>query len=150
MLKHITIAIVAAIVATLGTLRLAGDSGELDQVALNELSMHLANHAAVLSDSSPATFRITEELEQDAWLGGVARDGSPRPGPADDDKPLEDSANSICFLTKVEVTAVDGQEDTVSCGITIDDFTGWWQVNAIQGDGSHASVRCNARCLVWE
>ena len=149
MLKQVAVALVTAIVATIGTLKIAGNDQPAEQATLDQLSAHLGEHAAAFADASPG-FRFTEELEQDAWLRGMSRDGSPRPGPADDAKPLEDSANSICFLTKVEFTGQNEQGDTTSCQVSIDDFTGWWQVRAIQGDGTDASVACNARCLVWE
>ena len=103
-----------------------------------------------LENSKPLTISFTEELPQDAWLRGINRDGSPRPGPADDEKPLVDASNSVCFLTKVDIQGMNGPEDAASCEISIDEFTNWWQVHAIQGDGTDASVYCNARCIVWE
>jgi hypothetical protein len=153
MLKQILVIAATAVVATLLTLRFAPQDAGPEQSAVEQLSAHIAAHESDDSGDAGGTtpgFTITEELEQDAWLRGMSRDGSPRPGPADDAKPLANSSNSICFLTKVEFTGLGDQEDTTSCKITIDDFTGWWQVNAIQADGTDASVACNARCLIWE
>ena len=73
------------------------------------------------------------ESEQDAWLQGANRDGSPRPGPADDQKPLADASNSLCFLTKVEIEGMDGPEDLAACSVQVDEFTNWWQVHATPG-----------------
>ena len=65
-------------------------------------------------------------------------------------KILTNAANSACFLTHVEISGIQGPEDKNSCEITIDDFTGFWQVNASTGDGTQSELYCNARCVVWE
>jgi hypothetical protein len=94
--------------------------------------------------AAPAlTLRYTDELVEDGWVDGARTPGT-------DLKPLENAANSICFLTKIELKGVQGPDDTSSCSIGIDDFTGYWQVSAAVGDGSKSAVRCNARCLIWE
>lgn len=107
--------------------------------------------AAQLADGGVGT-RITfvGESEQDAWLRGTNRDGSLRPGPADDQKPLVDASNSLCFLTKVEIEGMDGPEDVATCSIQVDEFTNWWQVHATQGEGTDASIACNAMCIALE
>jgi hypothetical protein len=133
-MKSALIAVVAALATSLIVLQLTNQTQETDQP----------------ENAAPITLSFTEELQQDAWLRGINRDGSPRPGPADDEKPLVDASNSMCFLTKVEIQGMDGAEDTASCEISIDEFTNWWQVHAIQGDGTDASVACNARCVIWE
>ncbi len=150
MLNQIVVVLVTAVIATLITLQFSNSGQQPDQAALEQLSTHIASHEAAAPSGSPVSFRFTEELGEDAWLRGKARDGSPRPGPADDAKPIADSANSICYLTKVELTGMDGQEDTTSCKISIDEFTGWWQIHATQGEGTDSSVSCNGRCLVWD
>jgi hypothetical protein len=83
----------------------------------------------------------TEDLIEDGW---VAR------APGADHKPLAPAANSVCYLTKIEIKGIQGPEDGSSCTIGIDDFTGFWQVTAAVGEGGRSEVRCNARCLVWE
>jgi hypothetical protein len=89
------------------------------------------------------SFRVTEELIEDGWVDATRAAGA-------DHKPLEHSANSICFLTKIEIKGVQGPEDANSCTIGVDEFTGYWQVTAEVAEGGHSAVRCNARCLVWE
>jgi hypothetical protein len=93
------------------------------------------------TDVKAPVLRYTEELVEDGW---VAR------APGADHKPLEPAANSICYLTKIEIKGIQGPEDASSCSIGIDDFTGYWQVTAAIGEGGRSEVRCNARCLVWE
>jgi hypothetical protein len=98
--------------------------------------------AAATGPRSPA-FRVTDELIEDGWVDATRAAGA-------DQKPLEHAANSICFLTKIEIKGVQGPEDANSCAIGVDEFTGYWQVTAEVAEGGHSQVRCNARCLVWE
>jgi len=93
--------------------------------------------------TGPRAFRVTDELIEDGWVDGSRTAGA-------DHKPLEHSASSICFLTKIEIKGVQGPEDANSCTIGIDEFTGYWQVTATVAEGGRSEVRCNARCLVWE
>lgn len=145
-MKSALIAVGAALVASLLTLQLAGGNRGLDAAAVDE------RVAAALADNSvtPLAIDFTAESDEDSWLRGVNRNGSPRPGPATHQNSLIPAENSVCFLTKVEFQAMNGPEDLNACSVTVDDFTGWWQVNATQGDGSDSSLRCNARCIVWE
>jgi hypothetical protein len=101
----------------------------------------LQSGVGVAEPAAAPTFRHTDELVEDGW---VAR------GPGADQKPLERAANSICYLTKVEIKGIRGPEDASSCAIGIDDFTGFWQVTAAVAEGGQSEIRCNARCLVWE
>lgn len=142
-------AIVIAVAASLATLYFAGASAELDNAAIEKLAAQLAASETMQTEFKMRVFNFTEPSEQDSWLRGAARDGSPRPGPAVDEKPLADADNSVCFLTKVEFEGVTNGNNA-SCHISIDEFTGWWQINAEQGDGSVGSVACNARCVVWD
>ena len=144
-------AVAAALIASILTYLFTGQgqgtgSGEMEglQSQVSELA------AQIPTGAGAGQLTIIEESEQDAWLRGANRDGSPRPGPADDQKPLADASNSLCFLTKVEIEGMDGPEDVATCSIQVDEFTNWWQVHATQGDGTDASVSCNARCIVWE
>ena len=142
-------AVAAALIASILTWLFTGQgtgSGEMEglQSQVSELAAQISNEGGAVQ------LTIIEESEQDAWLRGANRDGSPRPGPADDQKPLADASNSLCFLTKVEIEGMDGPEDVATCSIQVDEFTNWWQVHATQGDGTDASVSCNARCIVWE
>lgn len=101
-----------------------------------------ASNAPAATTGAPR-FRVTDELIEDGWVDAARTAGA-------DQKPLEHSANSICFLTKIEIKGVQGPEDANSCKIGIDEFTGYWQVTAEVAEGGHSQVRCNARCLVWE
>ena len=91
----------------------------------------------------PISLRYTDEPAEDSWVDGARAAGV-------DDRSLSDASNSICFLTKIEIKAFQGPEDSGTCRIAVDDFTGFWQVTADVPEGSRAQVRCNARCLVWE
>lgn len=145
-MKSALIAIGAALLASVLTLQFAGGQGGLDVAAVDE------RVAAALADSAitPRVISFTAESAEDSWLQGRNRDGSPRPGPSNHQNPLIEAENAVCFLTKVEFQDMSGAEDTNACSVSIDEFTGWWQVNAILGDGSDSSLRCNARCVVWE
>ena len=150
-MKSAMTAVAAALIASILTYLFTGQgqgtgSGEMEglQSQVSELATHIS------AGGGAVQLTIIEESEQDAWLRGANRDGSPRPGPADDQKPLVDASNSLCFLTKVEIEGMDGPEDVATCSVQVDEFTNWWQVHATQGDGTDASVACNARCIVWE
>ena len=91
----------------------------------------------------PLTLSYTVEPTEDSWVDGARSTGA-------DDRLLSDAGHSICFLTKVEVSGIQSPEDTGTCRIAVDDFTGFWKVTADVPEGSRAEMRCNARCLVWE
>jgi hypothetical protein len=147
--KEILGGIVIAVVASLATLFFVASDPEFDDAAIEKLAGKLASSETMRAEFKPRMISFTEPSDQDSWLKGAARDGSPRPGPAVDEKPLADASNAVCFLTKVEFEGVtDG--NGAGCHISIDEFTGWWQINAEQGDGSVGSAACNARCIVWE
>ena len=150
-MKSAITAIAAALIASALTYLFTGQGQEAGGADVEGLQAQVSEIAAQISvDGGARQLTVVGESEQDAWLRGTNRDGSPRPGPADDQKPLVDASNSLCFLTKVEIEGMDGPEDVASCSIVVDEFTNWWQVHATQGDGTNASVACNARCIVWE
>ena len=150
-MKSAITAIAAALIASALTYLFTGQGQEAGGADVEGLQAQVSEIAAQISaDGGARQLTVVGESEQDAWLRGTNRDGSPRPGPADDQKPLVDASNSLCFLTKVEIEGMDGPEDVASCRIAVDEFTNWWQVHATQGDGTNASVACNARCIVWE
>ncbi|MDE2958618.1 MAG: hypothetical protein OXU28_01005 [Chloroflexota bacterium] len=150
-MKSAMIAVAAALIASVLTWLFTGQGQGAGSGELAGLQSQISELAAQVSTGGGAMqLTIIEESEQDAWLRGANRDGSPRPGPADDQKPLADASNSLCFLTKVEIEGMDGPEDVATCSVQVDEFTNWWQVHATQGDGTDASVACNARCIVWE
>lgn len=154
-MRSIVIAVAAALLASVITYLFAAGGQGAGPAEVASLQAEIADIAALVSGGSESangsmTISVIGESEQDAWLRGTNRDGSPRPGPADDQKPLVDASNALCFLTKVRIEGMDGPEDMAQCSISVDEFTNWWQVHAIQGEGTEASVSCNARCLVWE
>jgi hypothetical protein len=92
---------------------------------------------------APLSLRYTVEPAEDSWVDGARAAGA-------DDRVLSSAENSICFLTKIEVKGFQGPEDSGTCRIAVDDFTGFWQVTADVPEGSRAEIRCNARCLTWD
>jgi hypothetical protein len=98
---------------------------------------------AAAATAVPISLRYTDEPAEDSWVDGARSAGA-------DDRALSSAANSICFLTKVEIQGLQGSEDSGTCRVAVDDFTGFWQVTADVPEGSRAEIRCNARCLVWE
>jgi hypothetical protein len=126
--------------------------GVVIAVIASLVTLQLTKSNAIASEATraPVVISFTEPSEQDAWVTGVARNGELRLGEEIDEKPLADSANSVCFLTKVEIKGQNDSGDITSCYVSLDEFTGWWQINAEKGEGSDASVACNARCIIWE
>ena len=150
-MKSAITAIAAALIASALTYLFTGQGQGAGGADVEGLQAQIGEIAAQMAaDGGGQQFVIVGESEQDAWLRGANRDGSPRPGPADDQKPLADASNSLCFLTKVEIEGMDGPEDVATCSIQVDEFTNWWQVHATQGEGTDASISCNARCIAWE
>jgi len=150
-MKSATIAIAAALIASVLTYLFTGQGQGTGGTELEQLQAQISEIAAQMAaDGGGQQFAIVAESEQDAWLRGTNRDGSLRAGPADDQKPLADASNSLCFLTKVEIEGMNGPEDVATCSIQVDEFTNWWQVHATQGEGTDASIACNARCIAWE
>ena len=91
----------------------------------------------------PISLHYTDEPTEDSWVDGARASGA-------DDRVLSNASNSICFVTKIEVKGFQGPEDSGTCRVAVDGFTGFWQVTADVPEGSRAEIRCNARCLVWE
>jgi hypothetical protein len=88
-------------------------------------------------------FSISEALVEDTWVNAARTAGS-------DLRTLTDASNSVCYLTRVEISGVQGPEDSNACAIEIDDFTGFWQLSATVKEGGRSEVRCNARCLTFD
>lgn len=102
-----------------------------------------ASTAGLAGARAPVSLRYTDEPAEDSWVAGARGAGA-------DDRVLSSAANSICFLTKIEVKGSQGPDDSGTCRVAVDDFTGFWQVTAEVPEGSKSEIRCNARCLVWE
>jgi hypothetical protein len=94
-------------------------------------------------ESGVPVFSVTDALVEDTWVNAARTAGS-------DLRTLTDASNSVCYLTKIEISGVQGPDDKNSCAVEIDDFTGFWQLIATVDEGGRSEVRCNARCLTWE
>lgn len=140
-MKHALIGALVAVIATLVTVELAEDGD--DSVDIDALAAAVASREPFAGRSAPLVLSYTEELGEDAWVNGAR-------GAGVDHKPLAATENSICFLTRVEIKGGQGPADSNACAITVDDFTGFWEVTASVEEGGQSEVRCNARCLVWE
>lgn len=103
----------------------------------------LNGDAATGTNPVPLTLSYTTEIIEDAIVNGARYTGA-------EPKLLAEAGNSICYLTKIQIKAMQTVEDSSTCMIDIDEFTGFWQVTAIVDEGGTAEVHCNARCLVWE
>jgi len=150
MLKQIVLTVLVAVVASYATVRVTNASRGLAPATVDQLADQLAQHGALQLQFKPKTVLFTAESEEDAWLLGRGNDGLPRPGPADDFKSLVKAENSVCFLTAVEFMGMNDTNDQLACRVSVDEFTGFWEVHAVQGESTDASVRCNASCLVIE
>ena len=148
-MKQLIGGILIAVFASLATLQIAQSDNDLDDAAIERLAEQLAANDKLRAQLRPS-ISYTDPSEQDAWVRGFSRGGEPRFGAENDEKPLADATNSVCFLTKVEIENHNDANDKTSCYLSIDEFTGWWQIHAEKSDGTDASVACNARCLVWE
>ena len=100
--------------------------------------------AALPADAvQPLALSFTDALPEDVWVDGSR-------GAGDDHRSLTAADNSICFITKFEISGVQAADAASSCSMQIDDFTGFWDLAATVEQGSQSHIRCNARCLVWE
>lgn len=98
---------------------------------------------SIAAEPSALTLRYTDALPEDVWINGSATAGT-------DHRSLTDAKNSVCFITKVELSGIGSPEDKSACTMQIDDFTGFWDLAATVEEGGRSAVRCNARCLIWE
>jgi hypothetical protein len=109
---------------------------------IDALAAQLAGNKLMNEKFHPTVLDYTMEPAEDAWVNGARTTGT-------DFRSLSDASRSICYITKIEIKGVQGPEDSNSCRVSIDDFTGFWQLTAEVGEGGQSEVRCNARCLVW-
>lgn len=100
-------------------------------------------HEAAGQPRAAPTLSYTDALPEDVWIDASR-------GAGEDHRALTDAANSICFITKIEISGIQSPDDTSSCAMQVDDFTGYWDLVATVKEGGKSSVRCNARCLTWE
>ena len=153
MIRQLVVAAIVAAVTSVVTLQfIKPESPAATALAgpeLDNLAAQLATHPSLQLAYSPRKLNVTQKHSEDAWLAGLGADGKPRPGPADDLKSLAPAENTVCFLTDMEVQHISDPSDQLACRVTVDEFTGYWELHATQGDGTDASVRCNAMCLSW-
>ena len=102
-----------------------------------------APEAASGPAASGGALSYTDALVEDTWVDAARQPGSDR-------RTLTRASTSVCFLTKIEISGIQGPEDASSCAIEIDDFTGFWQLIATADEGGRSEIRCNARCLNWD
>ena len=153
MIRQLVVAAIVAAVTSVLTLQfIKPESPAATALAgpeLDNLAAQLATHPSLQLAYSPLKLNVTQKHSEDAWLAGLGAAGKPRPGPADDLKSLAPAENTVCFLTDMEVQHISDPSDQLACRVTVDEFTGYWELHATQGDGTDASVRCNAMCLSW-
>jgi hypothetical protein len=135
-------AVVAVIASVVTTMVLSGDNPS-EVVQTNNMASPEIDLAQLVEQLDVNKLSISMEPEAAAWirLGG---------GASSEQKILANAENSACFLTHVEFRGIQSEADHNSCSITLDDFTGFWQVNATTGEGTQSELFCNARCVVWE
>jgi len=141
-MRQIVISAVVAAVVSAAVL-LLGEALEPDEsVGATTAAAPQPPAAAPQSPATPA-LSYTDELPEDTWINAARTAGADR-------RTLTDSANSICYITKIEIKGVQGPDDANACLIEVDDFTGFWSLVARVEEGGRSEVRCNARCLVWD
>jgi hypothetical protein len=141
-MKQLSIcALVAALVSV--AIFLLEDVLETDDGDLAATSAAVSDATNGAAASAVFPLRYTDALVEDTWVNAARQAGS-------DKRTLTSASSSVCYLTKIEISGSQGPDDTGSCAIEIDDFTGFWQVIATADEGGQSEVRCNARCLTWE
>ena len=150
MKQGIICALIAAVVAVSVSIGVGGrsagevgDSQSGNAPNIDQLADRLAGDEDFANRFRTIALSFTEEQAEDAWVDGARSTGT-------DERSLADPANSICFLTDITIQGIQGPEDANACRIVIDDFTGFWRLDAVVEEGGMSHVRCNARCLVWE
>jgi hypothetical protein len=99
--------------------------------------------AASPTEPGSLSLRFTDALVEDVWIDASRTAG-------DDHRTLTSTDTSICFITKIEISGIQSPQDTNSCAMEIDEFTGFWDLVATVEEGGQSAIRCNARCLIWE
>jgi hypothetical protein len=147
-MKQLTLCALVAAVVSVGVLWLedAFEGSDDDVAAISGapgLPARDAAAPAAAARGAASSLRFTDALVEDTWVNAARQPGS-------DKRTLTSVKSSICFLTKIEISGIQGPADTNSCAIEVDDFTGFWQLIATANEGARSEVRCNARCLTWE
>ncbi len=144
-MKQILISAAVAAVVSLIALQIAGMEEEEEEMELDldQLALQLADHEVLAERFSPTVLSAGAEPEIAAWVRANSGEGA-------DHKTLASAENSVCFITHMALGGIQSPEDSSACTVSLDDFTGFWQVTASVEEGTQAEVYCNARCVVWE
>ncbi len=142
-MKTVILSVIVAIVASVATTMIlqARDQDNAPQATIVRPQI---DYDQIIEQLDVNKLSVSMEPEAAAWIRlntGIE---------SSEQKILANAANSACFLTHVEISGIQGPQDKNSCSITLDDFTGFWQVNAATGEGTQSELYCNARCIVWE
>jgi len=142
-LTSVLVAVIASILTT--WIMQSNDQDNMQEnTAMVEVPALAIDYDLILSQLDVVNLDVSPEPEAAAWIrldAGTAQS---------EQKILAPAANSACFLTHVEVRGIQSPTDHNACTITLDDFTGYWQVNATTGEDTRSELFCNARCVIWE
>jgi hypothetical protein len=133
--------LISAVVAAVVSIVVLGFEDTFEDDADDRMSAAVNPSASESTAQSKLSF--TDALSEDVWVNASGTAG-------DDHRSLTNPENSICFITKIELSGVQSPDDKSSCVMQIDDFTGFWDLVATVEEGGRSHIRCNARCLVWE
>ena len=144
-MKEVLISAAVAAVVSLIVVQVADMDDDEEEVELDvgQLAAQVAGSEVIAERLQSTTVSAGVEPEIAAWVRINSGEGA-------DIKTLANADNSVCFITHMKVGGFQTPEDDGACTVSLDDFTGFWQVTASVEDGSQAEVWCNARCVVWE
>jgi len=143
-MKTVILSAIVAIFASVATTMVLQDSTQNTEPQAAMILETQINYEQIAEQLDVNKLSVSMEPEAAAWIRlntGIE---------SSEQKILANAANSACFLTHVEISGIQSPQDKNSCSITLDDFTGYWQVNASTGEGTQSELYCNARCIVWE
>lgn len=143
-MKTVILSAIVAIIASVATTMVLQDSTQNTEPQAAMILEPQINYEQIAKQLDVNKLSVSMEPEAAAWIRlntGIE---------SSEQKILANAANSACFLTHVEISGIQSPQDKNSCSITLDDFTGYWQVNASTGEGTQSELYCNARCIVWE
>jgi hypothetical protein len=121
----------------------AASAGPAASAASATSAAPAASATSAAAGAAVLKLHYTDPLPEDVWINASTTAGA-------DHRSLTDAHHSICFITKVELSGIRSPDDKSSCAMQVDGFTGFWDLAATVEEGGRSSVRCNARCLVWE
>ena len=143
-MKTVILSVIVAIIASVATTMVLQDSNQNAEPQATMILEPQINYEQIAEQLDVNKLSVSMEPEAAAWIRlntGIE---------SSEQKILANAANSACFLTHIEISGIQSPQDKNSCSITLDDFTGYWQVNASTGEGTQSELYCNARCIVWE